>query len=119
MLNAINLSRDNVSIVPILFWRTPGGRTATDTEIELARPFVWRAIELLAPRAILTMGTLAAREIVGVKLPDATGKLSHTASDIAVMPIYHPSFLMLKPDSKRAAWVALQELQNLLKNAEI
>lgn len=115
MLGAIGMSRDTVSIIPLVFWRTPGGRTPTRAELDLARPFVNRAIELMQPRFIMTLGTLAAAEIANVQLPRGHGMTAQTAGGITVMPIYHPNYLMLKPAAKRDAWTALQIVQNLLK----
>lgn len=116
MLGAIGMSRDNVSIVPIVFWRTPGGRTPTDSELALARPFVNRLLEFLSPKMILTLGATPAAAIANVKLASNHGKVVQTQSGTPVMPIYHPNYLLLKPSAKREVWTALQELQNLLKN---
>jgi len=116
MLAAIGMNRDMVSIIPIVFWRTPGGRSPTDTELSLARPFVRRLLEFLSPKMILTLGATPAAEIADVKLSSAHGKITQTPTGTPVMPIYHPNYLLLKPSAKRDAWAALQELQNLLKN---
>ena len=117
MIGAISMSRDNVSIMPILFWRTPGGRSPSRGELDLARPFVDRMIELLRPRAILTMGTTAAAEIAGIELAKNHG-VAIARDDVTIMPIFHPNYLMLKPAAKRDAWTALQAVQNLLKNGQ-
>lgn len=116
MIGAISMSRDNVSIMPILFWRTPGGRSPARGELDLARPFVDRMIELLRPRVILTLGTTAAAEIAGVELNKNHG-IQIVRDDMTIMPIFHPNYLMLKPAAKRDAWTALQAVQNLLKNS--
>lgn len=116
MLNAIGMSRDVVSILPMLFWRTPGGRNPSRDEIDLARPFVNRAIELLKPRVILTLGTLPATEIAGINLGRSHGIATTIENNITVMPIYHPNYLILKPAAKRDVWNALQNVQNLLKS---
>ena len=116
MLAAIGMNREMVSIVPILFWRTPGGRTPSEQELSLARPFVTRILEFLRPSVILTFGSTPAQEIASVKLPSAHGSIVRTAIGVPVMPIYHPNYLLLKPSAKRDAWTALQELQKLLKN---
>ncbi|MDR1361558.1 MAG: uracil-DNA glycosylase, partial [Rickettsiales bacterium] len=55
MIGAINLTRADLSIMPLVFWRAPGGRTPAREELDLCRPFVSRAIELLQPKAILTL----------------------------------------------------------------
>ncbi len=116
MIGAIGMSRENVSIVPIVFWRTPGGRTPNETEMQLARPFLDRCVELLSPHVILTLGTAPASIIANATLPRDHGTQTTTGQGIICMPIYHPNYLMLKPDAKRAAWTALQTVQNLLKS---
>jgi len=116
MIGAIGMSRDNVSIMPILFWRTPGGRSPTRNELDLARPFVDRLIEMIRPRVILTLGTTAATEIAHIDLAKHHGELQNI-NGRPVMPIFHPNYLLLKPTAKRDAWTALQAVQNLLKTA--
>lgn len=117
MLTAIGMSRDNVSIMPMLFWRTPGGRTPTREEIDLARPFVNRALELLNPQIILTLGTLPAMELAKINLGRDHGISVTLENGTIVLPIYHPNYLILKPAAKRDVWNALQNIQNLLKSA--
>lgn len=117
MLAAIGLSRDVVSILPLIFWRTPGGRSPTRSELDLSRPFVDRFIELSKPKLIITMGTLAAAEIGNLHLPKDHGKFTEIKSGVNLVPIYHPNYLLLKPTAKREVWVILQEIQKLLKNA--
>ncbi|MDW2995080.1 MAG: uracil-DNA glycosylase [Alphaproteobacteria bacterium] len=118
MIGAIGLTRDMVSISPMLFWRTPGGRTPTQQEIDLSRPFVDKIIELLNPRVILTLGTLPATEIAGINLAKSHGEILDSQNGIKIIPIFHPNYLTLKPAAKKDAWVALQKVQNILKNAE-
>ena len=118
MLAAIGLSRESVSIIPMVFWRTPGGRTPTREELDLARPFIDRAIELLSPRVILTLGTLPAAEMIGVNLVKSHGVGVSHSSGATVVPIFHPNYLILKPAAKRDVWMALQNVENILKSAE-
>lgn len=118
MLNAIGENRQTTSIVPMLFWRTPGGRTPTREELDMARPFVDRAIEIIRPRVILTLGTLPATEIAGINLAKAHGTPTTQENGVVIMPIFHPNYLILKPAAKRDVWNALQNVQNILKNAE-
>ncbi len=115
MLSAIEMSRDNVSIVPMLFWRTPGGRTPTREEIDLARPFVDRVIEFLTPRVILTLGSLPATEVGAVQIARDHGKVVDLPNGVKLIAMYHPNYIMLKPSAKREAWDALQDAQKLLK----
>ena len=115
MLNAIEMSRNSVSIIPMLFWRTPGGRTPTNDEITLTRPFVDRLIVMLKPKIIITLGTLPATEFGHTQLPKNHGIPVDTAYGAKLVPIYHPNYMALKPSAKREVWDALQNIQNLLK----
>ncbi len=116
MLSAIGMSRENVSIVPLLFWRTPGGRTPSREEIDLSMPFVNKVIDMLAPKIIITFGTLAATEIAQTNLTDKHGTEITDSKGRTIIPMYHPNYLILKPSAKKDVWDALQNIQKLLKN---
>lgn len=118
MLAAIGMGRENVSIIPMLFWRTPGGRTPNKAEIDMSRPFVNRLIDMLQPTVVLTLGTLPATEIAGVNLAKAHGTQIKQDNGTTIVPIYHPNYLILKPAAKRDVWNALQDIQNILKSPE-
>ena len=118
MLAAIGLGRESVSIIPSVFWRTPGGRTPTREELDLSRPFVDKAIELLSPRVILTLGTLPATEFAGLNLAKSHGTVIVHPSGAKIIPIFHPNYLILKPAAKRDVWTVLQNVENILKSVE-
>lgn len=118
MLSSIGFARDNISILPLVFWHTPGGRTPARDEMDLTRPFIDHAVSILEPSAILTLGTITAAEITGARLPKNHGEVMETKNGIPVISIYHPNYLLLKPDTKKDVWTALQKLQNLLKTGE-
>ena len=115
MLSAIQMSRDNVSIIPLVFWRTPGGRTPTREELDLVRPFTDKIIEFLKPKIVLTLGTLAATEIAKTNLTSAHGNEIVSDQGYKIFPIYHPNYLMLKPSAKKDVWSVLQNIEKLLK----
>ncbi len=116
MIGAIGMSRETVSITPLLFWRTPGGRTPSRMELDLSRPFVNRFIELMEPRVIITLGSIAATEVANIDLIHNHGAETILQNNIHVFSIYHPNYIILKPDTKRDVWNTLQNVQNLLKN---
>ena len=117
MLSAIDMTRTQVSIIPLLFWRTPGGRTPTREELDLVRPFTDKMLSMLKPRIVLTLGTLAATEIGQTNLTSTHGNEIQTEHGFTVVPIFHPNYLILKPSAKRDVWNALQNVQKILKNA--
>ncbi len=117
MMGAIGLSRDTISIIPITFWRTPGGRAPTADELNLGRPFVMRALELMNPKFVLTLGTLPAADILKRTLPRDHGMIDELSPGVQAMPLFHPNYLILKPAAKRDAWNALQNMQKMLNFA--
>ena len=116
MLSAIDMSRENVSIIPLLFWRTPGGRTPIREELDLSMPFVYKLLEMLSPRVVITFGTIASTEIAKAKLNDIHGNAIVSEYGYTIVPMFHPNYLMLKPSAKKDVWTALQNVQKLLKN---
>lgn len=116
MLTAIGMSRENVHIGPVLFWRTPGGRSPSRQELDLGRPFLDKLIELTEPRVILTFGTLAAAEVANIDLMHNHGNETSVCGNIPCFSVYHPNYLILKPGAKADVWVVLQNVQKLLKN---
>jgi len=117
MLSAIEMNRDCVSIIPLVFWRTPGGRTPTREELDLIRPFIDKILEMLKPQIIITLGTLATTEIGQTNLTTNHGTEIHNDNGYVIVPMYHPNYLILKPSAKRDVWVALQNVQKMLKNS--
>ena len=116
MLSAIEMSSDNVSIIPLLFWRTPGGRSPNREELDLSLPFVNKMIDMLAPKIVITFGTLATSEITKTNLTDVHGNEIVLDNGLKIIPMYHPNYLILKPSAKKDVWDALQNIQKLLKN---
>ena len=117
MLSAVNMSRESVSIIPLLFWRTPGGRTPSREEIDLSLPFVNKIIAMLKPSVVITFGTLSTTEIAKTNLSDMHGSEIQSDKGYTIIPMYHPNYLMLKPSAKKDVWNALQNVQKLLKNS--
>ncbi len=96
-------------ITNVLFWRPPGNRTPTPTEIAMCLPFVHRHITLVDPVAILAVGAPAIHALTG--RTDPVGRLRgrwHTVEidgkSYPVMPTYHPAYLLRQPAHKYMAW---------------
>jgi uracil-DNA glycosylase len=96
-------------ITNILFWRPPGNRTPTPTEIALCLPFVHRHIALVDPVAILAVGAPATHALTGKtesigKLRGRWHALEIDGKNYPVMPTYHPAYLLRQPAHKYMAW---------------
>lgn len=117
MLSAIGLDRTSVYITNILFWRPPGNRKPNPGEVAQCLPFTVDHIELIRPKVILCAGGLSAQTL----LNDQTGitrlrgnwrfwKMKD-GSEVPLLPLLHPAFLLRQPARKRDTWRDLLSLK--------
>ncbi|VXC94719.1 uracil-DNA glycosylase family protein [Sphingomonas sp. AX6] len=117
MLAAIDLDRSRVHLIPLCVVRPVSGRIASEMEAPLgkiARHFV----RLLAPDAVLTLGTAASRAIVGTDDVGGRGGLrivNHEGADWPIIASFHPRFLLERPVAKAESWKHLQLVRTKLK----
>jgi uracil-DNA glycosylase len=109
-----------VYISNILFWRPPGNRTPTPTEVAMCLPFVRRHIALVDPVVILAVGAPAIHALTGTS--DPVGRLRgrwHTVDidgkNYPLMATYHPAYLLRQPAHKYMAWHDLLLMAEKLK----
>jgi len=121
MLKAIGLLRDDVALGMAIPWRPPGNRPPTPHEIALCEPFLKRHVELVAPKLILSFGTLASALLAGtsgtlLKQRGQVSKIaigSKTAELIVTLP---PAHLLRYPVQKRFAWQDLKRAREILNH---
>jgi DNA polymerase len=116
MLEAIGMSRaTNCYIANVVKCRPPMNRDPAPDEQAACLPFLERQAALLAPRAVLAAGRVAARALLGTK--DGVSKLrgrDFLWRGVPLVVTYHPSALLRDPDLKRPAWEDLKRLRDLL-----
>lgn len=100
-----------------VFWRTPGDRPPTADEQAICAPFLERAFELMRPRAVLTLGAGATRQLLksdqGINRARgvwAEWRLGEGDVAAPVMPTLAPQFLLSQPQAKRDFWADLLEV---------
>ena len=119
LLAAIDLSRETSAyICNVLKCRPPGNRNPLPGEIEQCSPFLGRQMDLIAPEAILALGTFAGQFLTGRALP--LGQLRgevHSYQGVPVVVTYHPAALLRNPGWTRATWDDLQLLRQVMDRA--
>ncbi len=106
MLQAINLKRgQDVYIANIVKCRPPGNRNPQDSEAEQCRPYLLRQIALIQPKLIVTLGKVAAQNLLATdnSIASLRGKL-HEFSGIPLIVTYHPAYLLRSLGDKAKAW---------------
>jgi DNA polymerase len=121
MLACIGLDRSSAYITNVLFWRPPGNRTPTGTELAICLPFVERHIELVDPQYLVLAGGASAKTLLGVSegILRLRGRWRHyqhagLSHPIPALPTLHPAYLLRQPAQKRAAWRDLLMLQEAI-----
>jgi DNA polymerase len=95
MITSIGLSRAEVYIANIVKCRPPKNRDPEKDEIETCQPFLTRQIEAIAPRAIVALGSPAAKTLLNTRtgITRLRGQW-HEFHGIPVMPTFHPAYLL-------------------------
>ena len=109
MLQAIDLSRDEVYITNVVLCRPPGNRNPEGDEIAECMPFLRAKIATIQPKVILTLGSVATQAVLQTK--DPISKLRgrvHPFGNAVVVPTFHPAFLLRSPDAKKPAFEDLK-----------
>ncbi|MFT8585706.1 uracil-DNA glycosylase [Acetobacter papayae] len=118
MLAPLPLARDTLALAPALPWRPPGGRPPSDLEQRLCRPFLERAITLLAPRHIILCGRLATHMLLGPEtVPPRRQWLSFEQPGQPARPVLamrHPLQLQASATARREIWQALMMVMQSL-----
>ncbi|MEO1552637.1 MAG: uracil-DNA glycosylase [Pseudomonadota bacterium] len=122
MLAAIGLDRKtNTFISNVNYWRPPGNRNPEADELAVCRPFVNRMVDLAQPKIIIATGGVAAKTLLDTK----TGIMRLRGSErpfetpagtqVPLVPMFHPAYLLRRPQDKSRAWRDLLLVQARLK----
>ncbi|MGF1531374.1 MAG: uracil-DNA glycosylase family protein [Puniceicoccaceae bacterium] len=120
MIQAMNLSRDEVYITNIVNWRPQtgqkyGNRPPLPEEIAFCLPYFREQLKLVQPKIIVALGATAASALSGTPGKIKMGAVRGTWSTFEGFPItftYHPSFLLHNGtiQRKREVWEDLLEV---------
>jgi len=105
MLKAVNLSRSDVYISNIVFWRPPGNRQPSNDEIAICMPFVEQHIMLVKPKILVLLGGVAVKAILNTT--ESISKLRGTKTryqGIETIATFHPAYLLRSPGQKLLAF---------------
>ena len=105
MIFAMGIERADVYIANVVKCRPPNNRDPAPDEIMQCSPFLYKQLETINPKVIITLGRFASQCLLDTSR--SMGSMRGRWQDwrgIEVMPTYHPAFLLRNPDSKREAW---------------
>ncbi|GAB4150899.1 MAG: hypothetical protein Kow00107_01430 [Planctomycetota bacterium] len=114
----MKIPRSSVYIANVLKCRPPENRAPEPHEAAVCGPFLERQIEIIRPKAICLLGTIAARYLLILHYSSSLGANRGRVHDYRGIPVvvtYHPSYLLRNPSSKKECWKDIQLLMSLKK----
>ena len=115
IIEAINLSRDEVYIANIVKCRPPGNRDPKPDEVAACRGYLERQIDLIQPRVIVLLGKVAAQTLLGNDL--TLGRMRgqwYRVRGVETRVTYHPAALLRNVGFKRPTWEDMQIVRDRL-----
>ena len=111
----IGLKRADVYICNVVKCRPPGNRNPEPDEVASCEPFLMRQIELVRPRIIVALGSVAVQSLLKVKTPISRLRGEwHEVHGVPMMPTFHPAYLLRNPADKRLVWADIQKVMKLM-----
>jgi uracil-DNA glycosylase family 4 len=102
LLASIGLKREQVYIANVLKCRPPNNRDPLPAEIAACEPYLWRQIELIAPRVVCSLGNHATKLLSGkplgiTKVHGRPQAVSLGRRTVHLYPIFHPAAALYTP----------------------
>jgi uracil-DNA glycosylase family 4 len=115
MIAAMGVRREEVYIANVVKCRPPGNRAPERDEVETCSPFLMRQIDAIRPSAIVALGAVAAKCLLGMNatMSELRGG-SYDFRGARLFVTYHPAFLLRDPRQKAEAWKDLQKVMKFL-----
>jgi DNA polymerase len=115
IIEAINLTRDQVYIANVIKCRPPGNRNPEPDEVERCEPFLFRQIDSIKPKVIVALGKFAAQSLLRTNDPITRIRgREYTYRNAILIPTYHPAYLLRNPSSKREVWEDMKRVRAIL-----
>lgn len=118
IIQAIEMTRDEVYIANVVKCRPPGNRDPQPDEVAACRGYLERQIELVRPKVIVALGRVAAQTLLGNDSP--IGRMRgqwFRVQGIPTMVTYHPAALLRNSGLKRPTWEDMQQVRDLLRSS--
>jgi DNA polymerase len=111
MIEAMGLQREQVYICNVVKCRPPENRKPEDDEVATCSPYLFRQLDVIAPKAIVCLGGTAAQALLKTK--DSISRFRGTWFDYRntkLLATYHPAYLLRNPAAKSEVWKDLQKV---------
>jgi uracil-DNA glycosylase len=115
MIEAMGLQRRDVYICNVVKCRPPGNRQPEEDEVSTCSPFLFRQIDVIAPKVIVCLGAVAAKTLLQTNrgISQFRGEWLEFRGR-KLLATYHPAYLLRNPPAKSEVWRDLQKVMAVL-----
>jgi DNA polymerase len=115
MIEAMGLKREDVYICNVVKCRPPENRKPEDDEVATCSPYLYRQLDVIAPKAIVCLGGVAAQTLLKTKDPISRFRGNwFDFRNTKLLATYHPAYLLRNPNAKGEVWKDLQKVMGHL-----
>lgn len=113
--NGLKLPRESVYIANIVKCRPPGNRDPLPEEAQACIGILKKQIEIVNPKAIVLLGKVAIRFLLGVETTiKAARETDYSYDGVKVFATYHPSALLRNEGFKKPTWEDMKKVMSYL-----
>jgi uracil-DNA glycosylase len=117
LLDKLEINRQEVYITNVVKSRPPGNRNPETEEVAACRPFLLKQIQSIRPLIIVTLGAVATHALLKTKDPlNRLRGIWQQWHGIAVMPTFHPSYLLRVPQERQKTWEDMQKVMEAYRS---
>ena len=116
IIQAINLTREQVYICNIIKCRPPGNRNPEPDEIKACSAYLKRQLAVIKPDFICALGTVAAQTLLKTSTPiSRLRRCFYDYMGTKLLPTFHPAYLLRNQNKKREVWEDMKMLMKQMK----
>lgn len=117
IIQAMGFERKNIYIANTVKCRPPENRNPELDELAMCMPFLKQQIQIIKPKVIMCLGKFAAQTVLDTQIPISRlrGEFREVEG-IAVMPTFHPAYLLRNPAMKKPMWEDCKKVMEKLKS---
>ncbi|MFN8094597.1 MAG: uracil-DNA glycosylase [Vicinamibacteria bacterium] len=111
----MKMKRSEVFIANVIKCRPPQNRNPEPDEIMACQPFLEAQIRAIRPKVLVGLGKFGAQWLLKTAAPITKIRGTFGSYEgIAVMPTYHPAYLLRNPAGKKDVWEDMKQVLALL-----
>jgi len=113
--NVLGKRREDVYITHVVKCKPLGTNTPSKSEFNSCKPYLYKQLEMIRPKVVMTLGEEAYKLLSGDDTPfEQVRGQKINFGDYIIIPIFHPQFLLRNPSMKGETLSDLKTIKSCL-----